>query len=245
VSGAARLEPSRVDLYYTDTRCVGEHGRSLLTPGDLERLSALATPRRRREYECGRALARFALERCTGRPARSHELRVTASGKPECADGTAISISHSAELVVCAVMGSGRLGADAQSPVPGRHTAEIAQRYFSAAEHAWLDSDPSGRFYMLWVLKEAYLKAVGVGIAGGLDLLTCHIEAPSITAAVARAGQEAHLALYSMGRAFVALASADRAFAQVRFDFWNPDGPVAYRPASPRLVAATAGSACM
>jgi hypothetical protein len=38
---------------------------------------------------------------------------------------------------------------------------------------------------MLWVLKEAYLKAVGLGLAGGLASLECRIEPPALAARVA------------------------------------------------------------
>ena len=35
---------------------------------------------------------------------------------------------------------------------------------------------------MLWVLKEAYLKALGSGLAGGLSSLECRIEPPAVVA---------------------------------------------------------------
>jgi phosphopantetheinyl transferase len=241
VSGSEASKSHGVGLFCTDTRCFGENGRRLLTGGDRERLSSLATPRRRLEYETGRALTRFALQSWTGRPAHSHELRSAPGGKPECRDGPAISVSHSGELVVCAVTSSGDIGTDVQFPVPGRHTAAIAKRYFSAEENAWLDEDPSSRFYMLWVLKEAYLKAVGLGLTGGLDLLACRIEPPKIVARVARGGVAAHLALYAAGRAFVALAKVDNGFSQVRVEFWNPDGSAEFPSSALTLIAATDG----
>jgi phosphopantetheinyl transferase len=241
VSDASEPEP-RVGLYYTDTRCFGASGRSLLTHGDLERLPAFATSRRRLEHEAGRALTRFALQCWTGRPAHAHELRSAPGGKPECARGPAISVSHSGDLVVCAVTSSGRIGADVEFPVPGRDTAAIAKLYFSPEESAWLNADPCGRFYMLWVLKEAYLKAVGLGIAGGLDLVSCLIEPPNMVARVARGGAPAHLALYAVGHAFLALAKVDHGFSQVAVEFWNPDGSTGFEPPSPRLIAATGGA---
>ena len=48
---------------------------------------------------------------------------------------------------------------------------------------------------MLWVLKEAYLKFLGCGLAGGLDLLECRVEPPLIEM---RAAATAHLAVYSV-----------------------------------------------
>ncbi|KAJ3159601.1 hypothetical protein HDU86_001610 [Geranomyces michiganensis] len=48
---------------------------------------------------------------------------------------------------------------------------------FTPAEWAWIRSNPAlqlARFYRLWTLKEAYVKAVGVGL--GLDLMRVEFE---------------------------------------------------------------------
>jgi phosphopantetheinyl transferase len=52
----------------------------------------------------------------------------------------------------------------------------MAQRYFTPAEARWLAGDPEPRVRMLWVLKEAYLKALGVGLAERLSSLECRVE---------------------------------------------------------------------
>jgi phosphopantetheinyl transferase len=58
---------------------------------------------------------------------------------------------------------------------------------------------------MLWVLKEAYLKALGLGLAGGLATLECRIEPPAIVASVAD-GPAPRLALWSAQGCYVGLA---------------------------------------
>ena len=187
-------------------------------------------PRRRAEYLAGRALLRYALARHSGRDATSFAIRITSAGKPECVDGPAISVSHSGELVVCAVAEQGSVGIDVETG--RRHTpfAAIAERYFTAAEARWLAADPEGRFRMLWVLKEAYLKVLGVGLAGGIDSLECRIDPPAIVAQVARGGDAPHLALWA-GQACclgVAAAAASRAIAIER---WSPrNEPDAFGP---------------
>ena len=49
---------------------------------------------------------------------------------------------------------------------------EVADRYFSEKEAAWLrqcsDELRNIRFAELWTLKEAFLKAIGVGLSGSL-----------------------------------------------------------------------------
>jgi phosphopantetheinyl transferase len=164
-------------------------------------------------------------------------LRTTGSGKPECIDGPAISISHSGDLVACAISPAGCVGIDVQFPVPQRRTEAIARQYFTLDESAWLRGQHSDRFYMLWVLKEAYLKAVGVGLAGGLDALECRIDPPEIEATAADA---VSVALYSVGPAFLAIATTGYRFSEVRVQRWHPDDPTAATASGIRLIARSA-----
>lgn len=197
---------SNVRVLWADARTIDDAQiDAFVADDDRERLANLLTPRRRREYLLGRALLRCALERHTGRPARSHRLAATSTGKLTCIDGPGVSLSHDRALVVCAISDRGDVGIDVQSAAQRRHTREIADRYFSAAERAWLEHAPSAdAFYWLWVLKEAYLKRLGTGLAGGLAQLDCRIDPPVIDAlAPARAA----LALYSLGDAFVGVAA--------------------------------------
>jgi len=150
-------------------------------------------PRRRAEYLAGRALLRHALAAYTGRAASSFRLPVSPSGKPGCDGGPGVSVSHSGDVLVCAIA-EAAVGVDVET-APPRDIDGIAERYFTAAEAAWIAAEPAARFCQLWVLKEAYLKATGHGLAGGLDTLECLIEPPRITARLAAATAPPALAL--------------------------------------------------
>jgi phosphopantetheinyl transferase len=193
--------------------------RDLLTEEDLAALAALRRERRRAEFSTTRALLRFALQACTGRAARSHVLRIASTGKPECVDGPAVSVSHSGNVAACAVAPSGRLGLDVEIPAPGRSTAAIARQYFTHAENEWLSGRTDEAFYMLWVLKEAYLKARGAGLAGGLRSLECRIDGSAIVRLAPAAGDVPTLALYRFGAGFLALASLGDKFSPARTAF--------------------------
>ena len=185
-------------IYYADRRHLADElVATFVTAADLERGAAATHPRRRAEYLAGRALLRYALEQFTGRSGASHELRATPEGKPECVAGPAISLSHSGEIVVCAVASGGSIGVDVEMRKARTPTVTLAAHYFSAFEASWVEGDPDRRFHMLWVLKEAYLKALGVGLAGGLDSLECRIEPPSIEARVAAGAAAPNLRLYA------------------------------------------------
>ena len=60
---------------------------------------------------------------------------------------------------------------------------------------------------MLWVLKEAYLKAVGLGLAGGLASLECRIEPPVLAARVATGAATPQLELLGGEGVFIGVAA--------------------------------------
>lgn len=90
-----------------------------------------------------------------------------ALGKPFFSDHPNIhfNLSHSAGKVVCAISDQ-VVGIDIQHETPRSHS--IASRFFHPREVSFLMTlDESARqtaFHRLWVLKEAYLKAIGDGL---------------------------------------------------------------------------------
>ena len=216
-----------VHLYWARIGDIGtREAEELLTDDDFVRLPELTHERRRVEYLTGRALLRLGLQRFTGRPAKSQPLRTGPTGKPECVGGPAVSVSHSGHLVACAIAPTGQIGVDIELPLHRRRTDAIARQYFSPRESDWLRGQPRDRFYMLWVLKEAYLKATGLGFAGGLDALECRVDPPNIASRAADAGAEPALALYGVEAAILGIATIGYRFSAAHAAFWNPN-PVA------------------
>lgn len=235
---AARWRPT-VRLYRTDVAAFDDRDWSgLVAAEDLAALPPSIHPRRRAEHLAGRALLRVALQDWTGAPAHSHALRVAEGGRPECVGGPELSVAHSRGVVVCALAPSGRIGIDVELPAPGRAIEGIAERYFTADETRWVGQRPE-RFHSLWVLKEAYLKALGVGLAGGLDALGCEIEPPRIAARVRGSRDAPALALYSAADAFVGIAAVGCGLADMGAFRWAPDEPL--RAAPLELIARTGG----
>jgi 4'-phosphopantetheinyl transferase len=192
-----------------------------LSAAEFERAEVYKSPQRRNQFLLSRALLRALLERHTGRPAQSFTIRSDERGKPHCVDGPAIGISHSRNIVACAVTTDGAIGLDLEFPGRHRDTSAIARRYFSPMEADWLASQPADRFFMLWVLKEAWLKALGTGIAGGLDSLQCSVSPPRIDA-MARTGELGDLGLFALQEGFMAVATTAAALADLEFLRWHP-----------------------
>lgn len=85
--------------------------------------------------------------------------------------GFHFSLSHSGNLVVCAIS-SVPVGVDLELPRTLR--SGIAARWFSPEEQALLTDIPSA-FFDLWMAKEAVLKEIGCGLSGGLQTVSIQL----------------------------------------------------------------------
>lgn len=100
-----------------------------------------------------------------------------AHGKPALAqpDAPQFNLSHSGTLTALALARDVEVGVDVERPRRARDVLPLAQRFFAPAETAVLARLPApareAAFYALWTCKEAVLKALGRGIAFGLDRL--------------------------------------------------------------------------
>jgi 4'-phosphopantetheinyl transferase len=85
------------------------------------------------------------------------------------------NVSHSHELALVAV-GDVEMGVDVEAIRPMADADEIASRFFSSREVADLRALPltlrDAAFFACWTRKEAYLKALGSGLARPLDGFT-------------------------------------------------------------------------
>lgn len=92
--------------------------------------------------------------------------------------------SHSGERALVAVARGIAPGIDLELRRTRASALEIAQRFFTAGEAAWLATlDEDARraaFLELWTAREAVLKALGRGLAFGLDRLSIHSDADGL-----------------------------------------------------------------
>jgi len=83
------------------------------------------------------------------------------------------NLSHSGEYALVAVTMHGAIGIDIEQLRSGRPLLKLAERFFSPRESAELRSLPEqlqeDAFYACWTRKEAYLKAIGTGLATPLN----------------------------------------------------------------------------
>ena len=160
---------------------------SLLTTKEQQHHDALRFDHGRRQYLITRALVRWVLSINSGAPPQDFVFATNRWGKPTISkpDGIALAfnVSHTRGLVTCAVALADALGVDVELPSDRGRTFEIAQRFFSAAEIEALRSLPpevrDDRFFDYWTLKEAYVKARGMGLSLPFDQCTIDLSDPS------------------------------------------------------------------
>ncbi len=91
------------------------------------------------------------------------------------------NLAHSADALIVALARAQVLGVDIENMRRARPWMELARRYFTAREYAALDALAPERlgvaFVRLWSCKEAVLKALGRGIAFGLERLDFELDA--------------------------------------------------------------------
>jgi 4'-phosphopantetheinyl transferase len=128
-----------------------------------------------------RALVRTTLSRyCPDIHPREWKFVETANGRPEIAAGQAslplrFNLSRTDGLIACAVALQRDVGVDIECIDLRRSTAAIAERYFAPAELRHLRAERAERFFDYWTLKEAYVKARGIGLSIPLEQMAFEI----------------------------------------------------------------------
>ena len=157
----------------------------LLAPEEAQAQQRFFFARDRRQYLVTRALVRTTLSRYAPVDPKAWEFRTNRSGRPEIVRKGGVpplrfNVSHAEGLVALGVALERDIGVDVENTGRRGGTVEVAERFFSASEAEALGGLPPdeqrGRFFDLWTLKEAYVKARGWGLSIPLDRFSFHLE---------------------------------------------------------------------
>ncbi len=149
-----------------------------LSPDERERADRFRFPKHRGHFIAGRGFLREILARYTGAAPRDLRFEYGPHGKPSLAGagaaaGIRFNMSHSGGLALYAVTWGGEVGVDVERFRPEVECEKIAHRFFSPAEVEALFALPAEArrtaFFLCWSRKEAYIKALGTGLALPLD----------------------------------------------------------------------------
>jgi 4'-phosphopantetheinyl transferase len=150
----------------------------LLSDDERERFRRFVFDADRLRYLVAHALVRTTLSRYADVPPHAWTFSQNEYGRPEIA-GPAhaprcrFSLTHTRGLTAIAVTATAAIGVDAERIATREYNSDIAQRFFAPSEAVSLEAlSPAEQrrvFYDYWTLKEAYLKAIGVGMSAPLQ----------------------------------------------------------------------------
>ena len=155
-----------------------ESARHLLGDEEVTRMERFHFPQHRHLYLVSHLLLRTTLSRYSDLLPKSWRFVTNDHGKPRLdPDSGSIplcfSLSHTKGLSVVGVTREREIGVDVEQSDRPVNAAELSRRFFSPEETAALEKLPPGlleaQFPLYWTLKEAYIKALGLGLSHPLD----------------------------------------------------------------------------
>lgn len=163
----------------------------LLSADEVERAARMTAPMVRHEFLVTRALVRTALSRYADVAPEAWVFTRNAYGRPELTSPSGVpplrfNLSHSHGLAACLVALDYEVGIDVEYLDRHSGCADIARRFFSPSENALLraaSGEPERerqRFFELWTAKEAYIKAIGIGLSMPLDAFSIDVTATPV-----------------------------------------------------------------
>ena len=147
--------------------------------------ASFRTERARRDYLATRALCRITLSRYVNMEPSSWSFRTGPNGKPEVIGPAEFAplrfnLARTSGLVVCAVSRAGEVGVDAEETSRIVDVAQMARHFLSRREQTIIEQlsehQRLERFFEQWVVREAYLKGSGTGIARAPERFTIEFD---------------------------------------------------------------------
>jgi 4'-phosphopantetheinyl transferase len=147
-----------------------------LSEDERQRAARYVFPRDRDRFVVGRSFLRLLLGRYLACRPDALRFEYGDHGKPALADGDAalrFNLAHADGLAVCALARGWDVGVDLERVRPLPDAQGVARSFFSLGEVTALENLPAPQrrraFFDAWTRKEAFLKALGSGLARPLD----------------------------------------------------------------------------
>lgn len=178
------LQPNRVDIWQF---CLNDEPKiafTLLNDEEQQRAARFHFARHRRCFTVARALTRVILARYLAVDPRLLVFNYNPQGKPRLIDYPELTfnLSHSKDNALLAIGRTCDLGIDLEF-FSNRPYQAIANQLFSPQElqdfNLLADQDKRSVFFHIWVQKEAFVKASGLGFAYPMQQLTVNVQPPS------------------------------------------------------------------
>jgi 4'-phosphopantetheinyl transferase len=161
-----------------------------LRPDERSRYERYRTDRDRSMFLLGRVMARALVGEAAGVDPWSWAWREGPRGRPEIGEprvSVRFNLAHSAGMVVCAVAEGREVGVDVEDLARRPADLALVRRCCSPLEIAELETAAAGErhdlFLRYWTLKEAYLKARGLGLSVPLSDISLAVRGSHVSIA--------------------------------------------------------------
>ena len=181
--------------------------KKLLFPEELDQAGRYRFVRDQRRFIIRRAVLRQLLAACLAISPLAVRMKFGVHGKPVVsgqADGGDLrfNCSHSGDWALIALARGRELGVDLEQHRPMTDAADVAKNFFTFAEISELNSLPSALktagFFNCWTRKEAFVKALGLGLAYPLNRFAVSLSPEKPAALLAVADDPAALEKWGM-----------------------------------------------
>ena len=175
------LEIQTIHLWWISLDVTDENLQTfifLLSESEKIKADRFKFPQHQRRYQAVHGILRIILGRYLKLDPAQINFTHSDRGKPYLTDdcnplNLQFNLSHSENMAIVGISRDRRIGVDLEKMRSMENAEQLAQRFFCASEHRLLtQAIPEERdklFFQLWTAKEAYLKATGEGISGGLN----------------------------------------------------------------------------
>ena len=166
-----------------------QHCRDILNEEERNKLDRFVRPEDSHTYLVSHALVRKVLSRYAGIAPSNWRFVTGKHGRPEIVSGNQprlrFNLTHTSGLAACIVTLDDDCGIDAEQLRARSNPLGVARRMFSAPELDQLRRH-EGRnfleyFYTCWTLREAYVKARGIGISFPTRQLRFNVDGENIS----------------------------------------------------------------
>jgi 4'-phosphopantetheinyl transferase len=177
-----QLPPGEVHVWIVEPERITDPGlqasyRALLDAQEREKQQRFHFEKHRLQYLVSHALVRLTLSRYAPVAPEAWSFAANAYGRPEIRGEEKpwlrFNLSHTDGMALCAVARDVDVGADVEDTERRGETVSIADSFFAPTEVAALRALPElgqrERFFDYWTLKEAYIKARGMGLSLPLE----------------------------------------------------------------------------
>ncbi len=155
-----------------------------LSEEEIARMNRFHFEKDRKNFLISHTFLRQVVSKYINSPPSSIQYALNDYGKPslllnDAEPELSFNLSHTNGLVCCALAKGGEMGVDVELCANCHDVEELGERFFSSSESSAMMALESSalrkeRFYQIWVLKEAYIKAKGLGLSLPLHLFSIH-----------------------------------------------------------------------